>query len=59
MKKYKIWGQIGNHSFEYEIEADEFEYVREFYWLKNSVKKQQWYFPMSRTVIEIINNEQQ
>ena len=39
MKKYKVWGQIGNHSFEYEIEADEFEYIREIYHFKNSVKK--------------------
>ena len=58
MKKYKVWGQIGNHSFEYEIEADEFEYIREIYCFKNSVKKQQWYFPINRTVVETINNEQ-
>lgn len=55
MKKYKVWGQIGSHSFDMVIEANNFIYsqagVYSFY---NNETSQSWYFPINRTVVETI-----
>jgi len=56
MKKYKVWGQVGTHSFEYEIEADNFIYTHVgVYEFVNSHTNKKWYFPITRTVVETID----
>ena len=58
MKKYKIWGQVGTHSFEYEIEADNFIYTHAgVYVFVNSVTNKKWCFPITRTVVETIDDK--
>lgn len=55
MKKYKVWGQIGTHSFDYTIEADYFNYSQAgMYIFDNSETNQKWHFPINRTVVETI-----
>lgn len=55
MKKYKVWGQIGTHSFDYTIEADFFSYSQAgVYHFINNETNQEWYFPINRTVVETI-----
>lgn len=55
MKKYNVWGQIGTHSFDYTIEADFFSYSQAgVYHFINNETKQEWFYPIDRTVVETI-----
>lgn len=55
MKKYRVWGQIGTHSFDYTIEANHFNYSQAgMYIFDNSETNQKWYFPINRTVVQAI-----
>jgi hypothetical protein len=55
MKKYKVWGQIGTHSFDYTIEADHFTYSQAgVYRFMNSETNQEWFYPINRTVVKTI-----
>lgn len=55
MKKYNVWGQIGTHSFNYTIEADFFSYSQAgVYHFINNETKQEWFYPIDRTVVETI-----
>lgn len=55
MKKYKVWGQIGSHSFEMVIEADGFEWSRAgVYCFRNTETGAIWCYPINRTVVELI-----
>jgi hypothetical protein len=55
MKKYRVWGQIGTHSFDYTIEANHFNYSQAgMYIFDNSETNQKWHFPINRTVVQAI-----
>jgi hypothetical protein len=55
MKKYKVWGQIGTHLFDYVIEADNFDYSQEgVYRFENSETGEMWCFPTTKTVVKTI-----
>lgn len=55
MKKYKVWGQIGTHSFDHTIEADFFSYSQAgVYHFINKETNQEWFYPINRTVVQAI-----
>jgi hypothetical protein len=55
MKKYKVYGQIASPEFTHIIEADNFHTSdRGYYYFFNSKTDEEWYFPISRSIVKII-----
>lgn len=58
MRKYSIFCKIDGTSWDIIIEADQFSYSNAgVYTFRNTVTKQEWYFPVYRTVIKRIEDD--
>ena len=55
MKKYLIWGYLGNTSFRDTIEADRFDHdAAGAYVFRNTGTGEIWCYPIYRTVVKLI-----
>lgn len=55
MKKYLVWGYLGNTSFRDTIEADHFDYgAAGAYVFRNTSTGEMWCYPIYRTVVKLI-----